>query len=486
MAGAIEWHSGDWRAAQALAGTAGRPLFLYWGAGWCPPCNRVKSEIFSRDEFAVRLRGLVPFWLDGDAPGAQALAAQLKLRSYPTLVLFAPDGSEITRLPCELDGELFSDALDTALAASHTAAQSLQAACDGSRALSAAEWKLLSHYSWDTDEDVLLAGRAPGATLAALAQAAASVAPDAAVRLRLLSLLFPVTATAGAVAAPDGAGANGAAATVAGAGGAGGVTAAVGFAGAAEIAVAATTDAFLLGVCRDSRLARANMDIFGNSGAQLLKLAGAAQPELASALAQAAQAWADDMWLSVPDRLTAVRLQMRMARFGHAAAGLPELVRVRAAAALAEVDDPYERHTLVNTAVSALNDAGLSAEAEALLQAELARSHSPYYFMLSLASSAKRRGDTAGMLSCYEQAWRAATGSATRLQWGVTYLSAVLDNAPGDSARIETAAAGILTDVNATADVFSQRNLAQARRLAAKLSGTSHAPALQQALRPAL
>ncbi|UTY57431.1 thioredoxin family protein [Massilia sp. erpn] len=467
MAGAIEWHSGDLSAAQALASTAGRPLFLYWGAGWCPPCNRVKSEIFSRDEFAARLRGLVPFWLDGDAPGAQALAARLKLRSYPTLVLFAPDGSEITRLPCELDGELFIDALDTALAATHTAAQSLQAALDGSRALSAAEWKLLSHYSWDTDEGVLLAGRAPGTTLAALAQAAASVAPDAAVRLRLLSLLFPATTGVAAASASD-------------------APVALGLAGAAEIAVAATTDAFLLGVCRDARLARANMDIFGNSGAQLLKLAGAVQPELAGALAQAARAWADDMWLSVPDRLTAVRLQMRMTRFGHAATGLPDLVRASVAAALAEVDDPYERHTLVNTAVSALNDAGLSAEAEALLQAELARSHSPYYFMLSLASSAKRRGDVAGMLSWYEQGWRAAVGSATRLQWGVTYLSAVLDNAPGDSARIEAAAAAILDDVSATVDAFSQRNLAQVRRLAAKLSGTPHVPALQQALRPAL
>ncbi|MBB3117538.1 thioredoxin family protein [Pseudoduganella violacea] len=464
MAGAIEWQSGDFSAAQALARTAGRPLFLYWGAGWCPPCNRVKSEIFSRDEFAVRLRGLVPFWLDGDAPGAQALAAQLKLRSYPTLVLFAPDGSEITRLPCELDGELFIAALDAALAATHSAAQSLQAALDGSRILDAAEWTLLSHYSWDTDEGVLLAGRAPGATLTALAQAAAPVAPDAAIRLRLLSLLFPA-----AEAAPAAAG-----------------TATTAHAGAAALATAASVAELLLGVCRDARLARANMDIFGNSGAQLLKLAGAAQPGLAGALAQAAQAWADDMWLSVPDRLTAVRLQMRMARFGHAAAGLPELVRARVAEALAAVDDAYERHTLVNTAVSALNDAGLPAEADALLQAELAHSHSPYYFMLSLASSAKRRGDAAGMLSWYEQAWRAAAGSATRLQWGVTYLISLLDNSPGDSPRIEDAAAGLLADLSATADAFRQRNLAQVRRLAAKLSGTPHAPALQQALHPAL
>lgn len=476
MAGAIEWQRGDFGAAQALARSAGRPLFLYWGAGWCPPCNRVKAEIFSRDEFAARMQKLLPFWLDGDAPGAQALAARLKLRSYPTLVLFAPDGRELTRLPCELDGELFIDALDAALAASHTAAQSLQAALDGSRVLSAAEWGLLSHYSWDTDEGVLLAGRAPGATLAALASAAAATAPEAAVRLRLLALLSPASA-----AAPAAVGAN--SATAAGASAAAPIASA---APSAALALAPTVSALLLGVCRDARLARANMDLFGNSGAQLLKLAGAAeQAEVAGALAQAAQAWADDMWLSLPDRLTAVRLQMRMTRFGHAAAGLPGQVRSRVAAALAEVDDPYERHTLVNTAASALNDAGLPAEAEALLQAELARSHSPWYFMLSLASSAKRRGDVAAMLAWYEQAWRGAVGSATRLQWGVTYLTALLDNAPTDSARIDAAAAGLLAELNATPDAFSQRNLAQARRLAAQLAGTPHAPALQQALQPA-
>ena len=55
----------------------------------------------------------------------------------------------------------------------------------------------------------------------------------------------------------------------------------------------------------------------------------------------------------------------------------------------------------VNTAVSALNDAGLPAEAEQVLLAELPRSHSPYYFMLSLAASAKRRNDVAGVLDWY-------------------------------------------------------------------------------------
>jgi hypothetical protein len=178
------------------------------------------------------------------------------------------------------------------------------------------------------------------------------------------------------------------------------------------------------------------------------------------------------MWLSAPDRLAAVRLQMRMARLGYNDASLPQLVRIRVDQALALVDDKYGRHTLVNTAVSALNDAGLHAEAEALLQRELTESHSPYYFKLSLAAAAKRRGDLPGMLDWYEKAWRSSVGPATRIQWGTTYLTALLDTTPGDSARIETAAAGLAQDFANTPDAFQQRNLTQAQKLLAKLPAT--------------
>src|SRR5471030_2124645 len=128
--GQIAWRDGvadgGIDAAFAQAAADQRPLFLYWGAAWCPPCNRVKSAVFARDDFAERMRHVVPVWLDGDSAGAQALAARHKLRSYPTLVLFRPDGSEITRLPCELDGELFVAALVVALRCEFTVAQSLQ------------------------------------------------------------------------------------------------------------------------------------------------------------------------------------------------------------------------------------------------------------------------------------------------------------------------------------------------------------------------
>ncbi|MBV8633771.1 MAG: thioredoxin family protein, partial [Burkholderiaceae bacterium] len=35
----ISWFKGDVDAAFAYAKKQHKPLFLYWGAVWCPPCN---------------------------------------------------------------------------------------------------------------------------------------------------------------------------------------------------------------------------------------------------------------------------------------------------------------------------------------------------------------------------------------------------------------------------------------------------------------
>ncbi|HWW70145.1 MAG TPA: thioredoxin family protein, partial [Duganella sp.] len=79
----IAWNevrqAGDLEAAFALARSRQRPLFLYWGAVWCPPCNRVKAEIFARDEFVRRSAPVLCCHVDGDTPGAQALAARYGL-----------------------------------------------------------------------------------------------------------------------------------------------------------------------------------------------------------------------------------------------------------------------------------------------------------------------------------------------------------------------------------------------------------------------
>ena len=93
--------------AFATAKAEGKPVFLYWGAVWCPPCNQVKATLFNRPDFVERSRAFVPVYVDGDKAGAQKVASRFKVSGYPTMVLFKPDGTEVTRLPGEVDPERY-------------------------------------------------------------------------------------------------------------------------------------------------------------------------------------------------------------------------------------------------------------------------------------------------------------------------------------------------------------------------------------------
>lgn len=110
-ASSITWQfaSSDADVDQAfrLARQSGKPVFLYWGAVWCPPCNQLQATLFSRSDFAERSQAFVSVYVDGDKPGAQKLAARFKVSGYPTMGLFKPDGSEVTRLPGEIDPERY-------------------------------------------------------------------------------------------------------------------------------------------------------------------------------------------------------------------------------------------------------------------------------------------------------------------------------------------------------------------------------------------
>ena len=61
----------DIERAFAQARTEGKPLLLYWGASWCPPCNQLKATFFNRQDFAALSKSFVAVHVDGDRPGAQ-------------------------------------------------------------------------------------------------------------------------------------------------------------------------------------------------------------------------------------------------------------------------------------------------------------------------------------------------------------------------------------------------------------------------------
>ena len=95
---------------------------------------------------------------------------------------------------------------------------------------------------------------------------------------------------------------------------------------------------------------------------------------------------------------------------------------------------------MISGAAEVLENAGLGGESDALLKAELTRSHYPYYFMLGPGRERQEtRRARRGALEWAGKAYAAAEGDATRLQWGASYINAMVDLAPQDSARIENA-----------------------------------------------
>src|SRR5262245_7705467 len=67
----LEWFKGSVAAAFAQAKRENKPVFLYWGAVWCPPCLELKATVFSQAAFIEKSRLFVPVYLDGDGVAGQ-------------------------------------------------------------------------------------------------------------------------------------------------------------------------------------------------------------------------------------------------------------------------------------------------------------------------------------------------------------------------------------------------------------------------------
>ena len=170
--------------AFAQARSQNKPVLLYWGASWCPPCNQLKATLFNRQDFAAKSRHFVAVFVDGDRPSAQKLGARFKVGGYPTLVLFTPDGREITRLPGEADAPQVLSLLEAGLAGGRPVAAVLADARAG-KTLSANEWRMLSFHSWVVDDSGLVAEADRPAVLAELAVKAQAAQGDTETTTRL-------------------------------------------------------------------------------------------------------------------------------------------------------------------------------------------------------------------------------------------------------------------------------------------------------------
>jgi len=189
-ASAIAWREGDVDDALAEAKELGKPVILYWGAVWCPPCNQMKATLFKDAGFIAETENFVPVYLDGDTDGAQRWGERFGISGYPTVIVLSPDGTEITRISSATMASELPDLLRVAAGRTTSVEALLAKAADDTAGLTADDWKILAGFDWRNDPKHFQDLAKAGTLLASLAEAA----PEPALQRRFGLLALVVAA----------------------------------------------------------------------------------------------------------------------------------------------------------------------------------------------------------------------------------------------------------------------------------------------------
>jgi thioredoxin-like negative regulator of GroEL len=113
-AGDIQWRT-DYMAARHEAQKKNRPLVIDFGTEHCYWCKRLDATTF-RDETVLRVMKERFIALKVDAEKESGLAQALRIQSYPTIVIAAPDGKIIATQEGYVEAGRFHEQLQRALA----------------------------------------------------------------------------------------------------------------------------------------------------------------------------------------------------------------------------------------------------------------------------------------------------------------------------------------------------------------------------------
>ena len=438
---AIEWFKGDVDAAFAHARAEGKPVFLYWGAEWCPPCHQLKATVFTRPDFIEKMKLFVPVYLDGDTSGAQKWGDVFKVSGYPTLVVLNADRTELTRIVGGMDLSEYDDVLDLVLNDTRPVRVVLESLSGASATLSRDDCKRLAYNGWAVDESV---DEAPEKAAVALKRAADACPAEARVEKARLNI----------------------AATY-----------------ASLMADAKPLDAGKPPSARTAKLLDAVYDVLGDAGLSasarnVLPWLGdeyfiaeqRQNPKRASDLlarwTRVTDATTSDADVPEADRIDAIAVKLKAVKALSPDHKIPaEMVadaQKKVDAALAKEYPEHARAGVVNSAEWVLDIVEDHARMRSLLEHEISTAKQPYYYMVDLADVDEKAGNKDEAIALLERAYRESQGTATRFQWGTLYVMGLVRMRPEDSAAIRDATLTVINELDGPDRIYMRT----AKRLA--------------------
>jgi thiol-disulfide isomerase/thioredoxin len=419
----IAWFD-DVEAAFAQAHSDGKPVFLYWGAAWCPYCADLEAHVFARRDVQEKLKLFVAVYLDGDDAGAQKWAEEFAIVGYPTVLALDPDRAELARIAGGMDVAVYADMLDLVLGDVRPLRTVLASLEGDSADFTRDDCRRLAYDGWGLRDAPAFGMAAP------LARAAERCPADAHVeraRLSAIAAAYAVDEQSQAIAA-----------------------------GAAPNALLVGLVGAVRDIVADRELGVASADALQYLGADFFAVARTLEPEKAAELrdrwSAVMQAAAADPRYTEGDRLAAVRSEIVAVKALTAEGEVPAEL---AAAAYAHIDaalargagTPAERGA-VNATVNLLVALDDLERAYAVAEKAMDGAKTPYYHMADLAALDERMGRTDAAIAWLERAYRESSGPATRFQWGTSYVRGLIRMQPTDTDAVRDAAIAVLGELD--------------------------------------
>ena len=428
----IDWFEGSVDEAFAEARATDKPIYLYWGAVWCPPCYAISATVFKSPEFRERSRLFVPVYLDGDTERAQEYGEKFGVRGYPTMIVFDSTGEEITRIPGGIDLQAYANILDLTLGESASVAELVARLGEGGQSLSDNDCTLLAYYSWRQDMEIL-ADKDAGATYRSMYEACPG---NLKAERSILYFSWLGEAINAAEAEKD----------------------------PVPLTVPQKEEALaqLSALLVDDELIKANIFTAILDGARLsagLTEPGTAEREsLISDFYAMLDRVAADESIYKRERIYTLAGKIQFERIddpeAEVSAELKEEIRAMVKWADETTPSVYERQPIINALANVLEEAGMDDDAKPLLLAELDISKEPYYFMVGLADIEQRAENYDAAVDWLKQAYDATTGPATRFQWGYYYLAGLIEMKPEETALIHSVTVGLIDELQNSGGLY--------------------------------
>lgn len=90
----VAWRP-SYEAAVAEAKDSAKPIFLYFGAKWCAPCNQMDRDTWSDSEVGQVMREVVPVKLDYDVRANRERFDELHGAGLPSYLILTANGKVI-------------------------------------------------------------------------------------------------------------------------------------------------------------------------------------------------------------------------------------------------------------------------------------------------------------------------------------------------------------------------------------------------------